>query len=108
MVANRRDGRDRGGRAQGARAVDRGGSVLRQREAAEGDQEAEKEHRQAEVGRDEGRVEAVLDGQAAEPRLREDEDAGGDRPAHQPAAVSKSPERLERESDDQHHDQRSP
>ena len=51
-------------------------------------------------------MQAVLDGEAAEGRLGEDQDAGGDRAADQPAPVAKAPEGLDRERDDQHDHER--
>ena len=43
------------------------------------------------MGRDELLLEALLDGQPAEAGLEQDEDAGGDRAADDPAVRSKPP-----------------
>ena len=61
----------------------RGGASLGA--AAEDEQQAEEQHRQPQVGGDELVLEALLDGEPAERRLGEDQDAGGDRaPDQQP------------------------
>ena len=58
------------------------------------------------MGGHERGVEPVLDGEAAEDRLRDHEDARGDDAPDQPAALAKVPERHEGEGADQDDDHR--
>src|SRR5215211_2611505 len=80
--------------------------MVRLRESPQRDQEAEEQHREAEVSGDEHRVQAVLDGEATERRLREDESSGRRGAAHEPAVVTKATESDDRKRRDQHDDDR--
>ena len=88
--ARRRDQRG----AQAARPSTARRTSAGRGDAAQADQQPEQEHRQAEVGRDQGLVEVVLDRRPAERRLGEDEDAGGDRAADDPALLAQMADRL--------------
>ena len=84
---------EQGQRAQSAhRFPRRGGRGLGP--AAEDEQQAQEQHRQAQVGGDQLVLEALLDREPAERCLGEDQEAGGDRAPDQQPMLAQPPKRL--------------